>query len=384
MNKIPYGRQDINDDDINAVISVLKSDYLTQGPNILEFENAFAKYIGVEYAVACSNGTAALHLSALALDVKPGDKWITTPNTFLASANCILYCGGEIDFVDIDKNTFLLDLDKLEEKLSNAPLGTYKGIIPVDFAGYPTDLGRLKKIAQQYNLKIIEDACHAPGGAIIDTDKREHRCGNGEYADLAIFSFHPVKHIACGEGGMVTTNNKALYQKLLNLRTHGVQQDRSKYHRNDGIWYYEMHELGYNYRITNIQAALGISQLKRAQQSIQKRQEIAERYDLAFKDFQNITCPKREDNIQHAFHLYVIQSPKRDLLIEELRKYDIFTQVHYIPVHLQPFYQEKGWRKGDLPCVEAYYEHCLSLPMYPTLSKEEQDFVIEKIKEICE
>jgi len=383
MKSIPYGRLHITDEDINAVVEVLKSDFLTQGPNIAEFENDFASYIGVKYAVACSNGTAALHLAALALDVQKGDKWITTPNTFLASANCILYCGGEIEFVDINKDTFLLDLDKLEEKLHSAPKGTYKGIIPVDFAGYPTDMERLNKIAQEHDLKIIEDACHAPGAYFTDSSKKEHNSGNCKYSDLAIFSFHPVKHIACGEGGMVTTNDEALYKRLLNLRSHGIQMDKSQLKDNHGIWYYEMQELGYNYRITNIQAALGISQLKRAEVGLKRRNNIARKYDEAFAGVDNIQRPSREKSIFHAFHLYVIQTPKRNILIEELRKYNIFTQVHYIPVHLQPFYQDKGWKKGDLPVVEKYYSQCLSLPMFPTLTEEEQDFVIEKIKEIC-
>lgn len=380
MNRIPYGRQHITDEDIEAVVTVLKSDFLTQGPNIAEFENDFAEYIGVKYAVACSNGTAALHLAALALDVQTGDKWITTPNTFLASANCILYCGGEIEFVDINKNTFLLDLDLLEQKLATVPKGTYKGIIPVDFAGYPTDMERLKSIADSYDLKIIEDACHAPGGYFTDSNNKDQYCGNGQYSDLAIFSFHPVKHIACGEGGMITTNDAALYHRLLSLRTHGIEQDKSKYVNNHGIWYYEMQELGYNYRITNLQAALGISQLSRAKSGLIKRNQIAKKYDEAFKNNANIITPTREANTHHAFHLYVIQTPLRDVLIEELRKHEIFTQVHYIPVHLQPFYHNKGWREGDLPVAESYYKQCLSLPMFPTLTDEEQDFVVKKIK----
>lgn len=383
MKPIPYGRQNITDQDIAAVVDILKSDYLTQGPNIKIFEDKFANYIGVEYAVACSNGTAALHLAALALDVKKGDKWITTPNTFLASANCILYCGGEIDFVDINPDTFLIDLDKLEQKLSNVPKGTYKGIIPVDFAGYPTDLERLKNIANKYNLQIIEDACHAPGGYFTDSKQQAQNCGNGIYADLSIFSFHPVKHIACGEGGMVTTNNKKLYKKLINLRTHGIEQDKSLYERNDGIWYYEMQELGYNYRLTNMQAALGITQLKNAKEGVVKRNAIAQKYDEAFENHKNIVTPYRDSGIHHAFHLYVIQTPKRNELINALRENNIYTQVHYIPIHLQPYYQKQGWKKGDLPVVEKYYEQCLSLPMFPTLTEKEQDYVIEKVKEVC-
>lgn len=383
MKNIPYGRQHVTDEDIAAVVDILKSDYLTQGPNISEFETKFADYVGSKYAVAVSNGTVALHIAAIALGVQAGDKWITTPNTFLASANCILYCGGEIDFVDIDPSTFLLDLDILEEKLSNAPQGTYKGVIPVDFAGYPIDAERLSQIAKKYNLRIIEDACHAPGGYFTDSKEHKQRCGSNTYIDATIFSFHPVKHIACGEGGMITTNDELLYKRLLNLRTHGIQQDRTELERNDGPWYYEMQELGYNGRLTNIQAALGLSQLTRAEEGVRKRNEIAAYYDTAFADIKDIITPYRSKDIYHAFHLYVIQTPKRDALMAALKEHNIFTQVHYIPIHLQPFYQKQGWKRGDLPNVENYYEHCLSLPMYPTLTREEQDFVIDRIRVAC-
>lgn len=379
--KIPYGRQHINDEDIKAVSEILRSDFLTQGPNIAEFENKFAEYVGASYAVACSNGTAALHLSAMALDVKPGDRWITSPNTFIASANCIRYCGGEIEFVDIDPTKFILDLDKLQSKLERAPKGTFKGVIPVDFAGYPNNLERLKRIADEYDLKIIEDACHAPGGYFRDSQGLSQFCGNGNFADLAIFSFHPVKHIACGEGGMVTTNNEKLYKRLLNLRTHGIQQDKNLQIENHGGWYHEMQELGYNYRLTNIQAALGISQLDRANEGLKKRNEIAIRYDKAFENNNNIQVPYREQNIFHAFHLYVIQSKNRDSLYTFLREQNIFVQIHYIPVHLQPYYKQFGWKKGDLPNSESYYELCMSLPMYPTLTEEEQQYVITKVLE---
>lgn len=381
MIRIPYGRQNITNDDINAVVEVLRSDYLTQGPNITEFEEKFALYIGADYAVACSNGTAALHLAALSLNVNVGDKWITTPNTFLASANCIKYCGGEIEFVDINPYTYLLDLEKLTLKLEAAPKGTYKGVIPVDFAGYPTDLEKLREIAKKYDLKIIEDACHAPGAYFFDGKNEKQLSGNGHFADLAIFSFHPVKHIACGEGGMVTTNNKKLYKRLLNLRTHGIQQDKSLYAENHGIWYYEMQELGFNYRMTNIQAALGISQLARADEGVQRRNEIANKYDKAFAENEKIKTPFRKHNIYHAFHLYVIQTEARDELLHKLRENNIFAQIHYIPVHLQQFYKKLGSKKGDFPVVEAYYKQCLSLPMYPSLKAKEQEFVIEKVLE---
>jgi len=380
--KISYGKQSITEEDIDEVVKVLKSDYLTQGPKVKEFEDRFAGYVDAKYAVAVSNGTAALHISNLAIGTKPGDKVLTTPITFVASANAILYCGGEVDFVDIDKDSYLLDLDKLEEKLKNAPKGAYKGVIPVDLAGYPIDVERLRKIADEYGLWIIEDACHAPGAFFTDNNGVNQYCGNGAYADLQIFSFHPVKHIATGEGGMVTTNNEELYKKLLNYRTHGIQQDKTLWKENHGVWYYEMQELGFNYRLTDIQAALGISQLTRAREGLEKRQRIAKKYDEAFKHVLNVVIPKREDNIYHAFHLYIIKTNSRDKLIKHLRVNGIFAQVHYIPVHLQQYYKNLGWGRGDLPVAEEYYDNALSIPIYPTLSDEEQDFVIEKILEV--
>jgi UDP-4-amino-4,6-dideoxy-N-acetyl-beta-L-altrosamine transaminase len=382
MRKIPYGRQHITQQDIDAVVEVLKSDYLTQGPKIREFEEKFAQYVDAKYAVAVSNGTAALHLSNLAIGTKLGDKVITTPITFIASANSVLYSGGEIDFVDIDRETYLIDLYKLEEKLANSSRGTYKGVIPVDFAGYPVDVEHLRRIADKYGLWIIEDACHAPGGYFIDSENKKQFCGNGKFSDLQIFSFHPVKHIACGEGGMITTNNEKLYKKLLNFRTHGIQQDKSLWNENHGLWYYEMQELGFNYRLSDIQSALGISQLTKAKEGLIKRQEIAAYYDQAFKDNQNIVTPYRKENIYHAFHLYVIQVENRDILIKHLRENNIFAQVHYIPVHLQQYYRKLGWGKGDMPVAEDYYSKVLSIPIYPTLTRQEQDFVIEKIVEV--
>jgi UDP-4-amino-4,6-dideoxy-N-acetyl-beta-L-altrosamine transaminase len=377
-NPIPYGRQAIQQDDIDAVIEVLQSDFLTQGPKIQEFEEKFADYIGNKYAVAVSNGTAALHLSALALDVKPGDKVITTPITFAASANSVLYCGGEIDFVDIDPNTFLIDLDKLEEKLEAAPKGTYKGVIPVDFAGLPVNTEKLQKIADKHGLWIIEDACHAPGGFFENSKEEKVYCGNGRYAELSIFSFHPVKHIATGEGGMITTNDKALYEKLLILRTHGITKDPDLLEENHGGWYYEMQTLGYNYRLPDLSAALGISQLRKADAGLKRRREIAERYIEAFKD-SDIKIQSMPKGFSNAYHLFVIRTSRRKELYDYLRKNHIFAQVHYIPVHLQPYYKKMGFKKGDFPRAEKYYEPCLSLPMYPSLSNEEQHYVIDKI-----
>ena len=386
---IPYGRQNITQDDINAVIETLQSDFLTQGPKILEFENAFAKYVGSKYAVAVANGTAALHLCTLALDVKKGQKVITTPITFAASANCVRYCDGEVVFADIDPETYLLDFDSVKSILEASPMGTYQGIIPVDFAGRAVDIEKFRKLADEYNLWIIEDSCHAPGGCFIDEKGNEQNCGNGNFADLAIFSFHPVKHIASGEGGMITTNNEELYQKLLMLRTHGIVKSNELYTNSIEfaggkdtypLWYMEMQELGFNYRLTDFQAALGLSQLKRADEGLQRRREIAKTYYEAFK---NKSFIKGQSGVVegHAYHLYIIEAENRLGLYNFLRTQNIFAQIHYIPCHLMPYYKEFGWKEGDMPNAEKYYKHCISLPMYPTLTNEEQLFVIQSIIE---
>jgi UDP-4-amino-4,6-dideoxy-N-acetyl-beta-L-altrosamine transaminase len=406
MNKpIPYGRQHITDEDIQAVVEVLRSDFLTQGPKIPEFEKAFAEYIGVKYAVAVSNGTAALHLCALAIGIKPGDKVITTPITFVASANCVRYAGGEVIFADIDPETWLLDIREVQKLLKISPKGTYKGIIPVDFAGRPVNMEAFRKLADEYDCWIIEDACHAPGGSFYDSKGQKHNCGNGDFADLAIFSFHPVKHIATGEGGMITTNDEKLYRKLLLLRTHGIIKDADLFQNsvkfaNGGseqrkanseklttnseqrtdypAWYYEMKELGFNYRLTDFQAALGTSQLKRADAGLAHRREIASIYEKAFsiKPFINGQSGSIDG---HGYHLYIIEVDGRKSLYDYLRQYNIFTQIHYIPVHLMPYYRQFGWKEGDLPKAENYYKNCLSLPMYPTLKNAEQKFIIKKI-----
>lgn len=389
MNPIPYGKQNITESDIEAVIEALRSDYLTQGPRIQEFENAFAHYVGAEFAVAVANGTAALHLCALALEVQPGQKVITTPITFAASANCVRYCGGEIVFTDIDPATYLLDIDKVRALLEASPPGTYQGIIPVDFAGRAVDLEAFRSLANDYNLWIIEDSCHSPGGYFIDSLGNQQHCGNGKFADLAIFSFHPVKHIACGEGGMITTNDKNLYEKLLRLRTHGITRDVSLFKNSVEVaggksdtypgWYMEMQELGYNYRLTDFQAALGISQLIRAEEGMQRRREIATNYEGAF---QNLPIIKGQSGFieGHAYHLYILEVEDRSGLYNYLRTKNIFAQIHYIPTHLMPYYQDLGWKEGDMPSAEKYYTRCISLPMYPTLTAVEQDFVIQQIK----
>lgn len=389
---IPYGKQNITDEDIQAVAIALKGDFLTQGPTILEFENKFAHYIGSKFAVALSNGTAALHLCALALGVKEGDKVITTPLTFAASANCIRYCGGEVVFSDIDSETYLLDINKVEALLKATPKGTYKGIVPVDFAGRAVNLEAFRKLANEYDLWLLEDSCHSPGGFFVDSNNEKQNCGNGKFADLAIFSFHPVKHIATGEGGMITTNDEKLYKKLLQLRTHGITKDASGFINSSNFasgqevsgdsnypsWYMEMQTLGYNYRFTDFQAALGISQLLRADQGITRRREIAKKYETAFTSQDFIISQSKSIN-GHAYHLYILEVKDRLGLYNYLREHKIFAQIHYIPCHLMPYYRDLGWKEGDMPKAETYYKNCISLPIYPTLTDIEQDFVIEKI-----
>ncbi len=387
MKPIPYGKQHITPEDIEAVVAALQSDYLTQGPKINAFEVAFAKYVGANYAVALSNGTAALHLCTLALGVQPGDKVITTPITFAASANCVRYCGGEVIFADIDPSTYLIDIHAVRRLLEAAPIGTYKGIIPVDFAGRAVDLEAFRALANEFGCWLIEDACHAPGGYFLDSSGLAQNCGNGKYADLAIFSFHPVKHIASGEGGMITTNDKVLYEKLLMLRTHGIVKNETSFQNSIAfaggdttypLWYMEMQDLGFNYRITDFQAALGLSQLTRANDGLEKRKAIASKYASAFKEKSFIKGQSGEVE-GHAYHLYIIEVDNRLGLYNYLRSKHIFAQIHYIPCHLMPYYRQFGWNEGDRPNAETYYKHCISLPMYPTLTDEEQLFVIDTI-----
>lgn len=381
--QIPYGHQKITAEDIQAVVDVLQSDFLTQGPRIKEFENVFAQYVGAKYAVAVNNATAGLHLASVALCIKPGDKVIVTPLTFAASANCVCYCGGDVIFCDIDKDSYLIDIDKLHKILRSSPVGTYKGIVPVDFAGYPVNLEKLRQLADEYGLWILEDACHAPGGYFIDSGENEQRCGNGRLADISVFSFHPVKHITTGEGGMITTNNKQLYDKLCLYRTHGISKDPLLMKENHGGWYNEMIGLGFNYRLTDFQAALGISQLRRADSGLIRRRQIAAKYNQAFTGIAGLKIPFVEEKYYHAYHLYVIQVKDRYGLYDFLRKQNILVQVHYVPLHLMPYYQKRGNKKGDLPIVEAYYQHCLSLPIFPSLTEEEQDYIIEKVIYFC-
>lgn len=373
MKYIPYGHQSINEEDIQAVVDTLRSDYLTTGPKVEEFEQAVAAYTGAKYAVAIANGTAALHAACMAAGITKGDEVIVTPNTFVASANCILYCGGTPVFADIDADSYNISPKEIRKKITPKT----KAIIGVDFSGQPCEWDEIKEIAAQHNLILIEDGAHALGA-----DYKGVKVGN--IADMTTFSFHPVKHITTGEGGMIVTNDKKYYDALLMARSHGITRDAEKMNANDGPWYYEQLELGYNYRITDIQCALGISQLKRLDEFVEKRRSLVKRYNQAFADMENIITPAQKEGCHNSYHLYVIQVKNKDRrqVFEQLRQAGIGVNVHYIPVYTQPYYRTHGFE--DCCCVNAmeYYSRAISLPLYPQLSIEEQDYVIEKVKEI--
>jgi UDP-4-amino-4,6-dideoxy-N-acetyl-beta-L-altrosamine transaminase len=375
MKKIPYGRQNIDQIDVDAVVTTLQSDYLTQGPKVKEFEIKFAEYVGAKYAVAVNNATSGLHLSVLALNLAKGDRVITTSITFAATANCVRYVGGEVWFADIDPNTYLLDINSVKELIESKPKGFFKGIIPVDFAGLPVNMEDFRTLADRHNLWIIEDACHAPGGYFVDSQSEKNFCGNGNYADIGVFSFHPVKHIACGEGGMLTTNSKELYEKLMLLRTHGITKENME--ENHGNWYYEMQELGFNYRLTDIQSALGITQLAKNNKGVARRNEISATYKKAFKG--KIKFQDLPSGTYNAHHLFIVEVENRKELYDFLHSKGILAQIHYVPVHTMPYYKKIGYKDAGLIHAEKYYSKCISLPMYPVLSDDEQSFVIEQV-----
>ena len=378
MNEIiPYGRQEITEEDIQTVVATLKGDYLTQGPLVAEFEKRFASFVGATHAVAVNNATAALHLSTLALSTQPGQRVLCTPNSFVASSNCVLYCGADVEFVDIDPVTFCIDLDALERKLKTSPRGHFSGIIAVDFAGYPLDFARIREISNRHGLWVIEDACHAPGAEFQTSSGKWHKSGSGEFADLATFSFHPVKHIATGEGGMITTRSAELAQRLRLLRTHGITKDPAEMNRNDGSWFMEMQSLGMNYRMPDILCALGISQLGRMESNLERRRALAQNYDRAFEHLPIVT-PKAPENIRHAYHLYVIRTKKRKELHEYLKAEGILSQVHYIPIYQQPFYLNK-YGQQHFPQMESYYQEALSLPLFHGMTPKQQDRVIHAV-----
>lgn len=376
---IPYGRQSIDDQEIKAVTTVLKSLWLTQGPKVEEFEKKFAKFVGSKFAVAVSNGTAALHLACLAAGLKKNQELITSALTFCASANCALYCGAKPDFVDINDQG-LIDENKIEEKITKQT----KIIIPIHYAGLPCNLQKIKEIADKYNLIVIEDASHALGARY-----KKSKIGSCEYSDMVIFSFHPVKHITTGEGGMITTNNKNYYEKLLLLRNHGITKDPKKFTSHQSLitnhlepWYYEMQELGFNYRLTDIQCALGISQLKKINQFVKRRREIASIYDKAFRKNRDIEIIKENKDQFCSYHLYpirVINEKAKLKLFNYLKSKNIFCQVHYLPVYWHPYYQKLGYKKGLCPKAEHFYQRVISLPMFSGLKIKEQKFVINNI-----
>lgn len=376
---IPYGRQTIDGDDIQAVVDVLKSDYLTTGPAVNNFEKKVADYVGAKYAVAFSNGTAALHGACFAAGIGEGDEVITTPMTFAASANCILYQGGRPVFADIDSRTYNIDPNEIRKKVSSKT----KAILPVDFTGQPVNLNEIMDIAKEHDLIVIEDAAHALGATY-----KNRKIGN--IADMTMFSFHPVKHITTGEGGIITTNNKVYYEKLLQFRTHGITRNASLLSENHGPWYYEMQFLGFNYRMTDIQASLGYSQLDKLDKFVERRRQIVERYNKVFDSLEEVISPYQHTDGNSSWHLYIIQLRSEILTIDrkqfflELQQANIGVNVHYIPVHLLPYYQELGYNKTDYPNAEELYEHIITLPLFPTMRDEDVDYIIETVREIVE
>lgn len=381
---IPYGRQDITQADIDTVVAVLKSDYLTQGPMVPRFEQAVADYCGASYALAMNSATSALHVACMALGLGPGDWLWTSPITFVASANCALYCGAQVDFVDIDSRTYNLCPQALERKLAEAEKAGRlpKVVVPVHLCGQPCDMQAIHVLAQRYGFKIIEDASHAIGGKY-----RGEPIGNGHYSDITIFSFHPVKIITTAEGGMALTSNAALAERMMLFRSHGITRDPAQMtHASDGPWYYQQIELGYNYRMTELQAALGVSQMDRIDDYVTRRHAIARRYDEQLANLPVVTPWQHPDGYS-GLHLYPIRLQLDHIgrshreVFESLREQGIGVNLHYIPVHTQPYYQRMGFKAGDFPEAGSYYAEAISLPMYPTLSTTQQSQVVAAIGE---
>lgn len=372
---IPYGRQTIDEDDINAVVDVLKSDYLTTGPKIAEFEQAVASYTGAKYAVAISNGTSALHAACFAAGIGRGDEVITTPLTFAASANCVLYCGGTPVFADVDPYTYNIDPEDIRKKITDKT----KAIIAVHLAGQPCDMDEIHSIAQEHNLIVIEDGAHALGS--VYKGKKV-----GCLSDMTTFSFHPVKPITTGEGGMIMTDNEEVYKRLVLFRSHGITRDESMMTRNEGPWFYQQLDLGYNYRITDIQCALGCSQMRKLDKFLKRRRELVERYNNAFIECDNIVTPYQLPDTQSGWHLYIVQVKNHDRkqVFETLRDKGIGVNVHYIPVYMHPYYQEHGYKDVHCANAEEIYSHIISLPLYPGLTDDQQDYVIDTLKQLCE
>lgn len=379
MEMIPYGRQFISEEDVQAVIDVLRSDFLTQGERVTQFESAVAAKVGAKHGIAVNSATSALHIACLALGVGPDDCVWTTPNTFVATANAALYCGASVDFVDIDPVTFNLDAEKLENKLIEAEKKGVlpKVVIPVHFAGQPCEMATIHGLGKRFGFSIIEDASHAIGAHYQDTT-----VGDCHYSHITVFSFHPVKIITTAEGGLALTNNEELAACMASLRSHGVTRDVNKMSASpDGAWYYEQQSLGFNYRMTELQAALGLSQLHNLENWIKRRHQIADNYDLAFKDLPLI-LPIRPQGSYSALHLYPIQVDNRRRVFDALRSAGIGVNVHYIPVHTQPYYQSLGFGRNQFPHSEAYYARAISLPMFASLTDQQQERVITALKAI--
>ena len=372
---IPYGKQTIEQDDIQAVVDVLKSDFLTTGPKIAEFEQTVADYVGAKYAVAISNGTSALHAACFAAGIGSGDEVITTPLTFAASANCVLYCGGTPVFADVDPKTYNIDPEDIRRKITDRT----KAIIAVHLAGQPCDMDAIHSIAREHGLIVIEDGAHALGS--VYKGKKV-----GSMSDMTTFSFHPVKPITTGEGGMIVTDNEDFYKKMVLFRSHGITRDDSMMTRNDGPWFYQQFDLGYNYRITDIQCALGCSQMKKLDRFLARRKEIVARYNEAFADCDNIITPYQLSNTESGWHLYIVQVKNCDRrqVFENMREKGIGVNVHYIPVYMHPYYQEHGYKNVHCANAEEIYSHIISLPLYPGLTSEQQDYVIDTLKSLCE
>lgn len=372
---IPYGKQTIEQDDIQAVVDVLKSDFLTTGPKIAEFEQTVADYVGVKYAVAISNGTSALHAACFAAGIGPGDEVITTPLTFAASANCVLYCGGTPVFADVDPKTYNIDPEDIRRKITDRT----KAIIAVHLAGQPCDMDAIHSIAREHGLIVIEDGAHALGS--VYKGKKV-----GSMSDMTTFSFHPVKPITTGEGGMIVTDNEDFYKKMILFRSHGITRDDSMMTRNDGPWFYQQFDLGYNYRITDIQCALGCSQMKKLDRFLARRKEIVARYNEAFADCDNIITPYQLSDTESGWHLYIVQVKNcdRKQVFENMHEKGIGVNVHYIPVYMHPYYQEHGYENVHCANAEEIYSHIISLPLYPGLTSEQQDYVIDTLKSLCE
>ena len=374
---LAYGKQKIDEDDINSVVKVLKGDYLTTGPIVSEFENSVAKYVGTKYAVAVSNGTAALHMACYAAGISEGDEVLVPAITFAASSNCVLYCGGKPVFIDIDPKSYNIDINKIKEKITSKT----KAIIPVDFAGQSVDMDLILKIAEEYNLIVIEDAAHALG-----SEYKSEKVGSK--AHMTEFSFHPVKPITTGEGGVVVTNSKELYEKMILFRSHGITRNSELMTENQGPWYYEQIDLGYNYRLTDIQSALGLSQIKKLDDFILKRREIVNKYNEAFKELEEIVTPFENEYSKSGYHIYVLLlnldklKCGRKEIFEALQAENIGVNVHYLPVYLHPYYKKLGYKKGQCPVAEDIYNRMITIPLFPSMTDKDIKDVIEAVKKV--